>query len=113
MCEFCKRFDFSTAKTEIDKHGARLLTGICNTKFSKEEQFNFCPVCGKQLSKKEYYIYYNKGTNHDGADDVAVVEARSLEVAIEILKTLYDDVTDNNVEKIDCHSSGYMIVSDY
>lgn len=49
MCEFCKRFDFSTAKTEVDKHGARLLTGICNTKFSENEQFNFCPVCGRRL----------------------------------------------------------------
>ena len=52
MCEFCKRFDFSTAKTEIDKHGARLLTGICNTKFPETEQFNFCPVCGAVLPKK-------------------------------------------------------------
>ena len=49
MCEFCKRFDFSTAKTEVDKHGARLLTGICNTKFSEDEQFNFCSVCGRRL----------------------------------------------------------------
>lgn len=51
MCEFCKRFDFSTAKTEVDKHGARLLTGICNTRFSEKEQFNFCPVCGRVLVK--------------------------------------------------------------
>ena len=52
MCEFCKRFDFSTAKTEIDKYGARLITGICNTKFPEADQFNFCPVCGAILPKK-------------------------------------------------------------
>lgn len=48
MCEFCKRFDFSTAK----QYGARLLTGICNTKFPEADQFNFCPVCGAVLPKK-------------------------------------------------------------
>ena len=54
MCEFCKKFDFSTAKTEVDKHGARLLTGICNTKFSENEQFNYCPVCGRILIKDSF-----------------------------------------------------------
>lgn len=53
MCEFCKKFDFSTAKAEVDKYGARLLTGICNTKFGEDGQFNFCPVCGEKIKDKE------------------------------------------------------------
>lgn len=52
MCEFCNKFDFSTAKVEIDKYGARLLTGISNTKLPEVDQFNFCPVCGMILPKK-------------------------------------------------------------
>jgi Zn finger protein HypA/HybF involved in hydrogenase expression len=50
-CEFCERFDFSTAKIEVDKYSARILLTLCNTKFSKEEQFNFCPVCGRDMRK--------------------------------------------------------------
>ena len=48
-CEFCERFDFSTAKIEIDKYSARILLALCNTKFDKKEQFNFCPKCGGRL----------------------------------------------------------------
>lgn len=51
-CEFCKRFDFSTAKIEVDKYSARILLALCNTKFDKDEQFNFCPKCGQKLSKE-------------------------------------------------------------
>ena len=52
-CMFCKKFDFSTATTEITKHGARILLALCNTRFPKEKQFNFCPVCGKRLKQEE------------------------------------------------------------
>lgn len=48
-CTFCKKFDFSTATTEVTKYGANILLALCTTKFPKEKQFNFCPVCGKLL----------------------------------------------------------------
>ena len=48
-CEFCEKFDFATARTEVTKYGANILLTLCNTKFDKEEQFNFCPVCGRNL----------------------------------------------------------------
>ena len=50
-CEFCERFDFSTAKIEVDKYNARILLSLCNTKFDQDEQFNFCPKCGRKLTK--------------------------------------------------------------
>ena len=53
MCEFCKKFDFSAAKVEVTKYGANILLALCNTKFDKEEQFNFCPVCGRDLRKED------------------------------------------------------------
>ena len=45
MCGFCKKFDFSKARTRIDEDGAIIELALCNTKFSTKEQFNFCPVC--------------------------------------------------------------------
>lgn len=51
MCEFCDNFDFSKARTRVDEDGAIIELALCNTKFKPEEQFNFCPVCGKDLSQ--------------------------------------------------------------
>ena len=53
MCEFCKKFDFATATTGINGNFAHIYLALCNTKFDKEEQFNFCPVCGKDLRKED------------------------------------------------------------
>ena len=53
MCEFCEKFDFAMAKTEVTKYGANILLALCNTKFAKEEQFNFCPVCGRDMRKED------------------------------------------------------------
>lgn len=52
-CEFCERFDFSTAKIEVDKYSVKILLALCNTRFDKEEQFNFCPVCGRNMRKED------------------------------------------------------------
>ena len=52
MCEFCEKFDFATAKAEVTKHGANILLALCTTKVDKEEQFNVCPVCGRDLRKE-------------------------------------------------------------
>ena len=51
MCEFCKKFDFATARVDVRKDTAHLELALCNTKFPKEQQFNFCPVCGEQLKE--------------------------------------------------------------
>ena len=53
MCEFCKRFDFSTVSAVTDKYSARIYTG-CSTEFPESDQFNFCPVCGAILPKKSH-----------------------------------------------------------
>ena len=50
-CEFCSKFDFSSATVEVTKYTAHIHLALCNTKFSKEEQFNFCPICGKSLKE--------------------------------------------------------------
>ena len=52
-CDFCKRFDFSTAKIEADKYNVRILLALCNTKFDAEEQFKYCPKCGEKVNSKD------------------------------------------------------------
>lgn len=63
------------------------------------------------------YIFYSKGTNHDGADDVAVTEADSLEEAVENFREYYANASKDNVQIIDCNRKGYaknmMIISSY
>lgn len=63
------------------------------------------------------YIYYSKGTNHDNADDVAITEAKSLQEAIQNFQKYYTNVSEENVQIVNCHREGYaenmMIVSDY
>ena len=48
-CDFCKRFDFSGASWEVTGHWAHIKLAVCNTRYPKEQQFQFCPVCGKKL----------------------------------------------------------------
>ena len=63
------------------------------------------------------YIYYSKGTNHNGTDDVAITEAKSLDTAIENFKKYYSNASKDNVQLINCHKKDYvdnmMIVSNY
>ena len=49
MCGFCKSFDFSTARVEIGKRNSCIHLALCCTKFPKEQQFKYCPVCVKPL----------------------------------------------------------------
>lgn len=49
MCEFCKRFDFSTVSAMTDKYGARIASSMGNSEFPADQQFNFCPVCGEKI----------------------------------------------------------------
>jgi Zn finger protein HypA/HybF involved in hydrogenase expression len=53
MCEFCKKFNFSKARTRVDEDGAIIELALCNTEFPKEEQFKFCPVCGRDMRKED------------------------------------------------------------
>lgn len=48
-CAFCKAFDFAKVKAVVNKDGAFIMQAICNTKFPKVQQFNFCPICGIKL----------------------------------------------------------------
>ena len=51
-CDFCQKFDFAGARAEVNKYGAHICLATCNTKFSNDEQFKFCPVCGLKLAKQ-------------------------------------------------------------
>ena len=53
MCEFCKKFDFATATTGINGNFAHIYLATCNTRFPKAKQFNFCPVCGRDMRKED------------------------------------------------------------
>lgn len=69
------------------------------------------------LNATNKYIFYSRGTNHSYADDVAITEAYSLEEAVENFKKYYENVSEDNVQLINCHRKGYvkniMIVGDY
>lgn len=53
-CEFCRRYDFSRVRTVIDlnQRNASIQLTLCNTKFPKEQQFKYCPNCGRLLSEE-------------------------------------------------------------
>ena len=48
-CEFCRTFDFSSAKCEVTTDGTHLCMAATVTTYPKEEQFHFCPMCGRKL----------------------------------------------------------------
>lgn len=48
-CKFCKTFNFSGISTEITKYGAHVKLATGNTQYPIDEQFNYCPVCGRYL----------------------------------------------------------------
>ena len=83
-CEFCKRFDFSSAKIEVDKYNARILLALCDTQFDKTEQFNFCPKCGHKLPKEN-----NKHTVQMVCDHYDVLHNPKVK---EKYPTLYEEV---------------------
>lgn len=70
-----------------------------------------------KLPSKQLYIFYSKGTNHDGTDDVAITEATSLDEAIICFRKAYSNASEENVQLIDCNRDGFakgiMIVSSY
>ena len=51
MCEFCKNYNFARAKAEVIENDANIYLSLCNSKFPKEQQFKYCPVCGDDLNK--------------------------------------------------------------
>lgn len=50
-CGFCGKFNFGDAKAEVYRHGANIVIASALTRFQVEEQFNFCPVCGRFVKK--------------------------------------------------------------
>lgn len=53
-CEFCKRADFGEFGFEISKHYAKISCALASWRFPKEEQFSYCPKCGKPLSEEAW-----------------------------------------------------------
>ena len=49
-CEFCKRADFGEFGFEITKHFSKISCALGSYRFPKEEQFLFCPKCGRPLT---------------------------------------------------------------
>ena len=60
-----------------------------------------------------YYVYYSKGTNHNKADDVAVVWALTQGIAKKKFKKYYKDVSDLKIQKIQLNRKGIHIISEY
>lgn len=53
-CAFCRAFDFSTARASVDQHGyAHIALAAASTQYSRYEQFNYCPVCGKSRFEED------------------------------------------------------------
>lgn len=63
MCEFCKKFDFGTATAKVDKYGASICFAGGFGRYPKEEQFKFCPVCGRRLD-----LYSRDGMTNEQAE---------------------------------------------
>lgn len=53
MCNFCKDFDFGTIKCAVDKYGSHIVMAGGAYQYPKEEQFKFCPECGRRLEPYE------------------------------------------------------------
>lgn len=49
-CDFCSCADFGEFGFEITKHYAKICCAIGNWRFPQNEQFMFCPKCGKPLT---------------------------------------------------------------
>lgn len=52
-CEFCKKFDFSSVTTRIDKYGAGIHMAGGSYRFPVNEWFNYCPICGEKIKKQD------------------------------------------------------------
>lgn len=65
MCMFCDEFDFETASAIVDGRGASICIAGGSGRYTKEEQFKFCPVCGKRLDP-----YYYDGMSNEQAERI-------------------------------------------
>lgn len=50
-CGFCGKFNFGDARAEVYQNGANIVLASVYARFPVEEQFNFCPVCGRFVKK--------------------------------------------------------------
>lgn len=48
-CDFCENFDFGMASAKVEDMRANIYFCGGSRRYQKEEQFRFCPVCGKKL----------------------------------------------------------------
>lgn len=49
-CEWCKKADLGNFSAKYDKHSANIHLASGSYRFPKDEQFKFCPNCGKPLT---------------------------------------------------------------
>lgn len=52
-CLFCNIFDFGSVRAKVEISGQYIHANIVHSggssRFPKSDQFNFCPVCGRNL----------------------------------------------------------------
>ena len=87
-CNFCNNFDFSTVKVNTHSRFPHIESTLCNTRFKEEEQFNFCPECGKMLK------------NYVETNGVYVVDRDSTGVPVTV--NYYHVISSNDDFKIVC-----------
>ena len=64
-CEFCKKFDFSSVTTKIDKYGAGIQMSGGSYRFPVKEWFNYCPICGEKVKKKDIINKLNESWGYE------------------------------------------------
>lgn len=47
-CKFCRTFDFGTVRCKMESYGPYLAMAGGSSRYPQEQQFKFCPVCGKR-----------------------------------------------------------------
>lgn len=62
---------------------------------------------------ENFYVHCSKGTNHEGADDVAIIKATSLDDACRKFRKIYSNASQETVCMVEFNKYGVMIVSDY
>lgn len=56
MCKFCKDYDFGSVGFDFiydDKYPSIYFPGRVGN-VPKNERFNYCPICGKKLTKENF-----------------------------------------------------------
>lgn len=48
-CDFCRSFDFGSARCAVDKYGANISFSGGSSRYQPNQRFQFCPNCGRRI----------------------------------------------------------------